>query len=334
MAAGPGHEIPRAAHSRQASGLDAICRRRGGSVITDDTAHAPLALILDADASAVADLEKIAGACGFRVYAASSLDDAGLVLHTARPAIALLDLDTSSGESLEQLRHLHERAPGSPLVVMSPRTDPEAIQVALAHGASNVIKRPLAVDEARYVLERAYRAARAESDQPAPRDLAGARASELTFRARPGLLSKVIAFLTQELEEQFPGVEGPVSDIKLALYEAFANAMEHGNLNISFEQKTAAMEQPGGIQALINGRLEDPKLAARRVFVRAEYDRDGVDYIVRDEGDGFDIRKRLAEPMAETTALHGRGLKMIEFYMDRVMWNGRGNEMRMRKDIR
>lgn len=297
-------------------------------------AHAPLALIMESDAEAAATLATLAEACGFRIYRARSENDARLVLHTARPALALVGVDTGRAEALEALRGLHEQALGSPLVVLSERTDPEAIQVALSHGASNVIKRPVAMDEARHVLERAYRTSRAESTHMTPGDLAGARASELTFRARPGLLSKVIAFLTQELQEQFPGVEGPVSDIKLALYEAFANAMEHGNLDISFEQKTAAMAEPGGIQALINSRLEDARLAARRVFVRAEYDRDGVDYIVRDEGAGFDIEKRLSKPMAETTALHGRGLKMIEFYMNNVSWNHRGNEMRMRKDVR
>ena len=285
----------------------------------------------DETANTLADL---ACARGFEALRIHSAPEAEALRASDRPVVTFVGIDVSSEADLEMLGALHLQAPGTPLLVISERTDPDAIAVALSYGGSNVIRRPLDIDECRFVLDRFYRFVQARTRGTAAFTLGDRRATELSFKARPGLLSPVIAFLVDELQDHFPGLDGPVAEVKLALYEAFANAMEHGNLEISFEEKTAAMDAPGGIRALLQRRLADPELAGRKVFVRAEYRDDAVGYVVRDEGTGFDYRRRLSQPMAETTALHGRGLKMIEFYMDEVAWNDCGNEVRMHKHVR
>lgn len=303
------------------------------SPINDAPTREPLALVIEPESETASTLEALAVQRGYRVQRISSTGEASVVFGQEAPALSFLGIDIATDKSLKAIASLHDLAPGTPLLVISERTDPQAIRLALSYGASNVIQRPLDSHEVGFVLDRFYRFAQARTTGAAAFAIGGKRATELSFRARPGLLSHVIAFLTEELQEHFPEQQGPVADVKLALYEAFANAMEHGNLGISFEEKTAAMGTPDGIRTLIEGRLEDPDLARRRVFVRVEYDPDTVGYIIRDEGSGFDVPRRLSLPMAETTALHGRGLKMIEFYMDDVSWNDAGNELRMDKRV-
>ena len=292
-----------------------------------------LALLVEPDIEVAVTLATFAAERGYEVQQARTAADAQAVLSARTPAIAFLHVDIAEPEDLAALMAFRRAAPGVPVVILSERSDPDAVAIALSHGASNVIQRPLDADEVRFVLDCFYRFGQAQTGATAAFTLGERRATELSFLARPGVLSPVIAFLTDELAGHFPGHDEKIADVRLALYEAFANAMEHGNLGISFEEKTKAMETPSGIRSLIQRRMADPDFKDREVFVRAEYDTDSVTYTVRDEGDGFDYRRRLSQPVAKTTALHGRGLKIIEHYMDTMDWNDAGNELRMGKKI-
>lgn len=155
----------------------------------------------------------------------------------------------------------------------------------------------------------------------------------LAFHPRPGANSKLVRFLLHDLAMRHPGRRLPSTEVQLALHEALANALEHGNLGITYEEKTAAMETSGGVRALVDQRLGDERLAARMAHVRVLYAADEVAYMVRDEGSGFDARCRSHEPMAAATALHGRGLKLIQHVMDDVRWNLEGTEITMGKRL-
>lgn len=156
----------------------------------------------------------------------------------------------------------------------------------------------------------------------------------LGFHPRPGVNAEVIRFLLRDLTSRLAGRRVPQTEIQLALHEALANALEHGNLGITFEQKTAALESPGGVRALVDERLQDEHLAARLTHVRVQYTDESVTYVVRDEGMGFDADQRSAAPMAAATALHGRGIKLIQHVMDEVAWNTEGTEITMKRCCR
>ena len=155
----------------------------------------------------------------------------------------------------------------------------------------------------------------------------------LAFHPRPGANATLVRFLLHDLSMRHPGRRLPNTEVQLALHEALANALEHGNLGITYEEKTAAMETSGGVRALVDQRLCDERLAARMAHVRVIYAADEVAYMVRDEGSGFDARCRTHEPMAAATALHGRGLKLIQHVMDDVRWNPAGTEITMGKRL-
>ncbi|MGE0190877.1 MAG: ATP-binding protein [Planctomycetota bacterium] len=155
----------------------------------------------------------------------------------------------------------------------------------------------------------------------------------LAFHPRPGVNATLVRFLLRDLALRHAGRRLPDTEVQLALHEALANALEHGNLGITYEEKSAAMETSGGVRALVDERLGDERLAARMAHVRVLYSADDVAYVVRDEGSGFDAHCRSHEPMAAATALHGRGLKLIQHVMDEVQWNPAGTEITMGKRL-
>ena len=95
--------------------------------------------------------------------------------------------------------------------------------------------------------------------------------------------------------------------IKLAMEEAVTNAIKHGN------------------------RFDKTK----KVFIRWACNHKSFTLSVRDEGHGFDP-KDVPDPTApENLALpYGRGLMLMQAYMDRVTYNDLGNEVTLVKENR
>jgi serine/threonine-protein kinase RsbW len=95
-----------------------------------------------------------------------------------------------------------------------------------------------------------------------------------------------------------------VSDVEIALREAMANAIIHGN-------------------------REDRR---KHVHVTCRCEPGEVSIAVRDEGEGFDINK-VPDPTAPENigSVHGRGIHVIRALMDEVRFEERGAVIHMRK---
>jgi serine/threonine-protein kinase RsbW len=94
------------------------------------------------------------------------------------------------------------------------------------------------------------------------------------------------------------------SDVEIALREALANAIIHGN-------------------------HENPR---KHVYVRCRCKLDEVSIAVKDEGRGFDINK-MADPTAPENigSVHGRGIYLMKALMDEVRFEEGGVVVHMRK---
>jgi serine/threonine-protein kinase RsbW len=94
------------------------------------------------------------------------------------------------------------------------------------------------------------------------------------------------------------------SDVEVALREALANAIIHGN-----------HENPG-----------------KHVHVRCRCKPDEVSIAVKDEGRGFDVNN-IADPTAPENigSVHGRGIYLMKALMDEVRFEEGGVVVQMRK---
>jgi serine/threonine-protein kinase RsbW len=94
------------------------------------------------------------------------------------------------------------------------------------------------------------------------------------------------------------------SDVEIALREALANAIIHGN-------------------------HENPR---KHVHVRCRCQRDNVSIAVKDEGLGFDINKMPDPTTPENSgSIHGRGIYLMKALMDEVHFEEGGVVVHMRK---
>ena len=112
-----------------------------------------------------------------------------------------------------------------------------------------------------------------------------------------------------------------------ALYEVIINAIEHGNLNILYEQKKEWLQKN-----IYNKKLKEllKSELAKNTNIELTLDINENDKIiiikVKDNGEGFNINKALKAIKDDGFAREsGRGIIIIRSYFDEVKHNKKGN---------
>jgi hypothetical protein len=110
--------------------------------------------------------------------------------------------------------------------------------------------------------------------------------------------------------------------------ELLVNGIEHGNLEISGEQKRALLKD-GSWHREIEARLADPRWSERRVRVSLERSPAGpVEFAIEDDGQGFDWASVLDTKLQTNTHRHGRGIALARLMsFDELIFEGRGNRV-------
>ncbi|MBO4731513.1 MAG: cyclic nucleotide-binding domain-containing protein, partial [Spirochaetaceae bacterium] len=113
--------------------------------------------------------------------------------------------------------------------------------------------------------------------------------------------------------------------LQTALMEMLLNALEHGNCNINYDEKTQWLESGRDILELISERNKDPAIAAKKIILSYDIDVNETHFSIKDEGDGFDWQDMLQRDIEPN--LHGMGIKMTESMVKSLAYNEKGNEV-------
>lgn len=119
----------------------------------------------------------------------------------------------------------------------------------------------------------------------------------------------------------------------LGLWELFQNAVEHGNLELTYEDKGRLLRERGLAEEL-EERLSRAPFNQR--WVRVSYTRDhlGHTFTITDEGPGFEWDRYLDLHPDRAFHSHGRGIAMARQLCFRsVEYQGRGNAVTARISV-
>jgi len=116
--------------------------------------------------------------------------------------------------------------------------------------------------------------------------------------------------------------------MQLGLAELIINGVEHGNCGITYEEKSQFLSEERGVNELVEEKNKDPEIAKKKVFFEWEIMDDCTKFIIRDQGEGFDVLG-LSETLKKEgpLSLHGRGIKMARQFAHKMFYNEKGNEV-------
>ncbi len=115
--------------------------------------------------------------------------------------------------------------------------------------------------------------------------------------------------------------------VVMGFNDLLVNAVEHGNLQITYEEKTLLQEESQWEEE-IRRRLEQAEHAKKFVEVKFKRYEAEIHVVITDQGNGFDWKKFENFSPDLALASHGRGIAMAKaLCFDRLEYRGIGSEV-------
>ena len=264
---------------------------------------------------------------GFRVVTASDSKEALAVLGKEACAVVVTDLHMPGMDGLELVGAIADRYPLVPVVLMTAQGNEDIAVKALQGGAASYVSKRALEQELAGTLERVLNAAKVDRRKQGL--LECVRDLDCTFVLEND--AAMVPLLVTHLQEYMVRMKlcDPKGRLRLgiALEEALANGIYHGNLELSSDLRQDGSD---AFQRLAAVRRTEAPYADRRLHVHVSLDAESAVFTIRDEGPGFDVSK-LPDPTDPENMMKasGRGLLLIRTFMDEATHNARGNEIRL-----
>ena len=134
--------------------------------------------------------------------------------------------------------------------------------------------------------------------------------SEFTLHNDPHSISSVVKYVQRLLRCLPLGSRTERLRVGLALDAALSNALFHGNMEITKGTGEAAEDR----MQLLRERIGAEPYCHRRIHLSVSIDRERAEFVVRDDGEGFDVSGFSAEDaIIGADPNCGRGLAMMFF---------------------
>ena len=288
----------------------------------------PRILIVDDQEALRALLARLLIREGFDPVEAADGQQAVELFKTQSPLVVVSDIMMPRMDGLALLNEIKRIDRNATVILMTGQGNEDVLLKALRGGATNFFKKPFNVreliDEIRTVVDFRIEAARSTLFSPF---LMEETKSFLIPRA-DSTYFPIINQITLQLPCLLP--EGEILNLKIGIEEMITNAVEHGNLGISFEEKNKAIEE-GRLADLIGERGRTSDAAGRTVHVTSHLAAGFFEIAIRDEGRGFDWRALPVVAPENLLSYNGRGIFLTKIYFDEVRYNDAGNEVTLRK---
>ncbi|WP_028879119.1 response regulator [Terasakiella pusilla] len=240
--------------------------------------------------------------------------------------VVLLDMKMPGGmsgldclkviKSTEKSRHL-------PVILQTCSTDPNTITEALKEGAYYFLEKTTEQKLLEAVIQSAmeYKTRFKEIEEEKQSLKSGLRfVEQASFRIRT--LSE-ISILTGLLSSAYPDPDR----VTVGIHELLTNAIEHGNLEISYDGKSQLIMEDKW-KSEIEHRLNLPEFKDRSVKVELVRSAKAIDLTITDQGKGFDCENFMEIDPCRLFAPHGRGIAVAKsMSFDKLSYVGKGNQV-------
>ncbi len=246
----------------------------------------------------------------------------------SNPALVISDIMMPKMDGLTLLNEIKKIDSNAMVILMTGYGNEDILLEALRGGALNFFKKPFNFHELIKFVEHAIR----HKKEPEFEGLYSQHLIEETkafsFPTEETNILPIVNQITLHLRKLIP--ESEIVNIKIGIEEIITNAIEHGNLGITFEEKQKAIED-GRWGEFIESRLNENNNRKKLIRINSKLTEEEFRIVISDEGEGFDW-KALPEVSADNLLRYnGRGIFLTKIYFDEVIFNEKGNEVTLVK---
>lgn len=288
-------------------------------------------LIVDDEPALRKILQELIQIQGHEVLAAADGAEGLTVFQAENPDLVFSDIRMPNMDGLEFLAKVREMSQSVVFVIVTGLEDHQYTLNALRHNANDFLRKPIYPQILFPLLEKYSGIVQARYRLHETLRLFVRRSFTIQFENHLEKIPEIVERLIAETHETIPQSEK--LGTKIGLVELIANAMEHGNLEITFDEKQAAMNLGlEGIDRLREERALNPELAKRLVTVEFFMEKTSCEWIITDEGIGFDWRS-LPNPLNPENLAQpsGRGIFLARMHFHEIEFLGKGNRVRAKK---
>ncbi|MGB0910170.1 MAG: response regulator [Nitrospirales bacterium] len=277
--------------------------------------------ILDAMAEAIRMMD-------YSVITAHNADEAWKKFEEEKPDVVVTDVRMPHRDGLSLTAQIKAVHPFCPVIVVTGFGSEQAAVAALKAGASDYLVKPFEFSGLRQAVERACSFNREKWGEECVVPVVVDVQSTITIDNFPEMLGGVVNMALRTLTSCLSDKQ--LLGIRVALQELLINAIEHGNLNISPQEKNKALIEDT-YDYLLESRREMPEFSQRRVQLSLSHNvKNGmVEFRIVDEGEGFDWETILERDVNQLPqkAGSGRGIFLVRTLIPDVRYHGSGNEV-------
>lgn len=252
-------------------------------------------------------------------------------ISAAMPDMVISDLRMPVMNGLQLVENIKSHGYGVPVILMTSYGSEEIAVQALRTGAASYVPK-LALE--RNLIATIKSVLSVSSRQINRRRLLStldSSESRFVLESDTSLIAPLIEYLQEQIATMRLFDHLQTTRISVAVQEALANAIYHGNLELDSELR---QDDESIFYRLAEERRRAPEYSNRRVRVEATLSATEVRLLIQDDGPGFnpsDVR----DPTEEINLgrIGGRGMLLIRTLMDEVSHNPKGNEITMVKRV-
>lgn len=264
-----------------------------------------------------------------RILAAASGTEALHRLAETAVDLVVTDLHMPEMTGLELVGILRRQFAMIPVILITGGGSELLAVRALHAGAASYVPKVALADSLAETVRRVLAAARDDQAHLRVRRFLTGQQLEYEIESDPELISPLVQSLQDAAEAMGIVEENDRIRLGVALQEALVNACYHGNLEVSSRLRE---EDHRAYYDLARQRSAQSPYQERRIVVRATMQPGTATFVIIDEGPGFDL-SQLPDPTdpANLDRPCGRGLLLMQTFMDQVDYNSRGNQVTLTK---
>jgi DNA-binding response OmpR family regulator len=261
---------------------------------------------------------------GFEPVEAENGKVAVELYRSTNPAVVLSDIMMPEMDGIGLLRAIRAMDPSAAVILMTGYGNEEVLLEALRGGAVNFFKKPFDFHEVLSVVRSVARQRVSPDATPFLSSHLVEESKRFLFTAADAQVQPMINQIALHLGS-IAG-ENEIIHLKIGIEEMIRNAVEHGHLGITGEEKHRALEE-GVFGELVHQRLQSGDNARKQITLSSRLSPTELVVTIADQGDGFNWRS-VPELSAESLLrFNGRGILLTRIYYDEVRYNEKGNEV-------